>query len=829
MEADYSNLDDYPAPSGNTAPARTSADITIQETQTTGQRPTTTQQKPAAVETNVRRKNPLSKFSSWTYGLTLYMLSPEAKNYYVAIGTLPPSSNFASYAIVAQSGGINLQEPRGLTQSGIPGPGQPGLDFYIEDLALTTTLLGADGSKTATISYDFTFKIIEPTGFTFLTRLRNLTEYMNQNSQIVKGSNKDVNPTLYQQFYMIGVKFYGYDVDGNMLDTSKVPDSENVMNDPYAIYQRLFPLTIHKADTTINGRNTVYNISATIADERVGFGSVHGTIKNQTTLEGITVAQVLGNKNTPTNKSLIGYLNATQGDLKDQKNQEKVCTYDLTWVNNSVFDSTKIANGYLVTDADWTREVSPMMKSVNTPKDATVKISTQAQTSNSKSKQINIAAGQPITGIIDQIIVQSSYVVETLTKEVNSRVEAITKDNSTNKNFQWYSIKPLVSITGRDELRRDWVYNINYEIIPYEVPYVKSNYVNKRSLYRGPVKLYEYTLTGGNSEVINFEMSYNNLFFVAQPTTTSKDASGASKTVSSATPQQPTSAENSNKNNTETNRAKRIAQSVRANLYSVGDAATATIKIMGDPDFLMDSIGFSSVAKSFTKFHSDNYSINPYGGQIFCEIVFKLGEDYKQNGLLDVDLAQTIAFYPLEKTEIINNQGLIYKIQKVHSTFSKGKFEQTLDLFMVPDVELMKPSDEAVREQAENQRQSGRANLRALENESLEETRNEEVRTNSVASIREIDNRIAASQNTSQQARTTAPPTRNTPAAQSALDDSNPSAGSRAINDDYFVGSSTVPQASYVSTPTDIDLTAPAPSTIEQARVGESTPYEGKL
>jgi hypothetical protein len=288
-------------------------------------------------------------------------------------------------------------------------------------------------------------------------------------------------------------------------------------------------------------------------------------------------------------------------------------------------------------------------------------------------------------------------VVDTLTKQVNERIESQTKDNPTNK-FAWYSIKPITRVIGRDSERKDWVYNITYEIAPYEVPYIKNPYVTSRSKYYGPVKAYEYTLTGRNTEVINFEMTYNTNFYTQVPATTTPDNSASNtQSVSPTTPRGITSAVAGNSTSGSINNGSIIADSVRANLYSLGDTALATIKIMGDPDYLMETIGTKSLQGSLSKFIGPNNSINPYGGQIFIEIIFKVAEDYRENGLLDVDEGQSILFYPLDQQSAIRNQGYIYKVNSVTHTFSRGKFEQTLDLYMVPITDLYTADSEQQR------------------------------------------------------------------------------------------------------------------------------------
>lgn len=682
-----------------------------------GQRSTSTTTPNNPTATNLRRWNPLSRLSSYTYSLTLYMLSPEAANAFGATGKLPEDQSSAPYYIVAQSGGINNDaEPRGLTvnSGGIPGPGKPGLDFYIDDLTFDIYMMAADGQRTATAATQFTYKIIEQYGFTFLTRLSELSKYINDNSPLIQSGNINSRPNLYQQHYMIGIKFYGYDVNGNVVQSSTIPDSTKSLNDSYALYERLFPLSGNKVNFKITGRTTEYFFESTIQSEQAALGTKRGIIPSPGNLTGQTVGEILGNKDENNKNSLIGWLNSKQTDTKNNKNIEQEQWYDIVWVNNQWFDSNKIKNSAIITTRDYAKETTPMSGANNT-QEVNVAKSQRAVSIDTQSKTINIPGGMSIVNVIDQIIVKSKYVVDTLLKEVDQRIESKTDDNEKSK-IAWYSIKPITTIRGRDNLTKDWIYNITYEISPYEIPYIKSQYVTNKSKYYGAVKKYSYTLTGENTEVINYEMDYNNLYYVITPSTTSLDDSSENKNPSNPTPRATQAAADSNSTIGSLNRGNLIAETVRANLYSIGDQALATIKIIGDPDFLMETIGSTAQNDTPSKFYGQNFVINPYGGQIFIEIVFKMAEDYKNNGLLDVDINQTIAFYPKEARDQLNIEGVIYKIRKVVSTFSRGKFEQVLDLVIVPYSELLGDSSDTAAQR-------------------------EYVKNNPVQAIRQIDNR----------------------------------------------------------------------------------------
>lgn len=159
-------------------------------------------------------------------------------------------------------------------------------------------------------------------------------------------------------------------------------------------------------------------------------------------------------------------------------------------------------------------------------------------------------------------------------------------------------------------------------------------------------------------------------------------------------PTSPVGPVDSNKTSGQLNRASAVVENVRANLYSIADQAIASIRVLGDPDFLMDSVGSKIQSDTFSQFYGKNNSVNPYGGQVFVEIIFRVAEDYK-NGLLDVNPNETILFYDKKQQDLLNARGTIYKINSVDSTFRQGKFEQVFDMIIV-DPSLLLPSTPSV-------------------------------------------------------------------------------------------------------------------------------------
>lgn len=662
----------------NSAPAdfnHPATSVGPNQTGTSGQKQTKTSSINNPIATRLRLKNPLSNFSSYTYNLTFYIVTPECANFFAVNGKLPPNG----WYIIARSGGMDsMKDPRALTMDpgGALGPGIPGLDFYIDDLTFDIYMLGADGQKTATAATQFNFKVTEPLGYTFLTKLAKASKQINKITSLL-GVPESKHPNLYQQNYMMSVKFYGYDSEGNIIESSKVPDNTSVvMGDKFAVFERVFPLIISKCTFKLDGRSTVYNFEAYINNMQSAFGAKRGKIPTASTIEGTTVKEII-------DEGLIPQLNEFQQKAKENKNIEVPIVYEVDWSL-----APEIAKSPMVTNEEIDK-TSVAGSTATGVAESNVGESQKSNVYNKPKKIVQFAPGTMIVHAIDQIIVKSAYVVERLFKENNPKVEVETQPNPSGV-LEWYSVNPVCEVIKRDAITNDWAYKITYQIIPYKIPYIRSQYVAGKSKYYGPVKEYQFLLTGLNTEVINFEMDYNNSFYVVVTNTTTVDDAAKSANQGLVTPAQLGSV-NSAATSGSINNKDSIAENVRANLYSVADQAQATIKILGDPDFLMDQIGSKVVIiPEQSRFYSKNLSINPYGGQVFVEIIFDIAEDYKEDtGLLDVDPNQTIAFYPLEQQNVVGSKGLIYKIKKVKSTFSRGKFEQVLEMIMVPSVELI--------------------------------------------------------------------------------------------------------------------------------------------
>jgi len=671
----------------------------------------------SAVKSRLRTDNPLSKFSSYTYQISLYMLTPEAINNFYTTGTLV-NSGASQYLVVAQSGGINsATESRALTNTGELGPNQQGLDYYLDNLQIEQYMLSGDGKKTATVASTFNFKVIEPAGFSFLSKLAVASQKLNTVSDIIK-KNLNQMPTLYQQNYVVGIRFFGYDQQGNLVKLNTGNPGDQTGNARYGLYERYFPLLITAINFKLTGRTTEYQVESVVLGEQIAYGLKRGNITAPIELEGSTVNDLISQDSKT---GLFSVLNQQQINFKNGDRINVPITYSVEWLSKEI-PTAKVSNLREINLAN-----TPMAPTTTTTQ-GTVKtsISPDANKANIDSRKVAFNPGQSIISILDQIIANSDYVNRALIKTNNERLEVNTDPGlQDNIELKWYAINPIITIKERDSKTNDWAYNITYQISEYEIPYIRTQYKTRKSKYYGACKEYNYWFTGKNTEVLSYEQTYNNLFYTIAPISTNKDDSSSNDRQGITNPTYPGSPDISPASATKTRRGTLIGDAVRATLYSIADQAEATIKIIGDPDFLMQNVGtrldtdtqgttsrpqFES--GQFSKLYGKDAVINPYGGQQFIEIIFHTAEDYdNKTGLMDLDKNKKILFYGTEEVQnIIGAKGIVYKIIKVNSTFNRGQFIQELGLILVTPGELLADnttsvpkSDDSYRE-AENRR-----------------------------------------------------------------------------------------------------------------------------
>lgn len=685
--------------------------------------------KPATNKPGRRTQNPLANFSSYTYQISLYMITPDAYDAFIQTGrkdinainnivpgantpeattaedareqrfsnasnrgntTSPPAPSSANASstqytngvyLIAQSGGINNN-----TQKRAPGFD---LDYYIDDLSITQAINGKD-TLSATNVTDIRFTITEPYGFSFITKLRNAATEL---SKVSRSKNfKDIkNPS--RQFFMLGIRFLGYDKDGYLIDPTKIPSSDgDPQGNAFGLYERFYDIFITGMKFRIDGKAVIYNITAANVATGAAFGTKRGFVDTGASISGATVYDALmggsaaepkpgeSASTTPPQSGTIGLLaklNKDQQTLLKNKSIEIANEWDVVFLGVA---DLLIKKASIVDKAVLDKRVWAMTNNVNKSSDSNVATGENSKPNNDV-RQITFTKGGSILQCVNQIILQSDYLLNALktaylsTEESTEQGKYPEQKNPQEVKIQWYTMHAEVKNLGWDNLQQDFAYKTTFTIQPYETPVVVAPYVKPGAKYYGPHKRYEYWFTGKNSEILSYEQQMDNTFF--NVAVSAKDNTSGNNTGTSTRANK----ESGQPDQGSLGMGLQAQNAYMTSLYDPGTYATAKIKVLGDPDFLMQPAP-SSINSFYDQFYgTDGYTINPNGGQVFIEINFKEPRDYQNStGLLSIN--QSIYFweYPaaIQKQLDARGGGVSYMVRTVVSTFSKGKFEQEL-------------------------------------------------------------------------------------------------------------------------------------------------------
>jgi len=657
-----------------------------------------TQQVAPVSQPGKRLRNPLGEFPTYTYQLSLYMITPDAYEAFVASGrtkvdafnTMTAGTGAGGAFLIAQSGGIN-----NTTSKRMPGFE---FDYGIDNLQITQAINTKATQDSNMSSYQFAFQITEPYGFSFVTNIKDanatISEYM--------GGKNNVPENGAKQFFILGIRFFGYNVAGvpaKPTDTMSYNGTEagqpnktgaiDPLSQSGAIFEHFYDLTITSIKFKLDGKMTVYSVEAVNSGQQAGFSVKRGMINYDTPITGTSVAEILD--------KLMVKMNTEQVTLSDQKKIKNPNQYEIVWMPGT----QQIIDATVISPADKDKSKSPGSGATSTQGvTAATEIQNQAA-STGTAQTITFNHDTSILAAINQVIAQSSYLEDALKVVYTTSLEtpAATKsppevDNTQQKKVSWYSCTAQIKKITWDDIVNDWAYTIAYIIQKYETPIVDSSLVKSGQFYPGPHKRYDYWYTGKNSEVLHYEQTFDNLFFnvALNPSEGSSDGTGGSNPPAAG--QTNTSSGNNTANNPtntaivpgkftsqprmgKTGLGMEAQNNYTTSLYDPGSFAEASISILGDPDYLAQEPTFSESVLYDKVYGTDGYSVNPGGGQVFIEIDFKEAVDYtSQTGTLNINNSIQFWKYP----ENISNKikGVSYMLTECVSKFRNGAFTQDL-------------------------------------------------------------------------------------------------------------------------------------------------------
>lgn len=644
--------------------------------------------------------NVLDQYSSYTYTLSLYLLSPQEFANLRETGIPSNSSN-----LLLQSGGAQL----GQRNQEMP------LDFYIDNLRLTTLPQGKStgGANSAT---ELSFDIIEPSGVTFLERLAQATrQHVKNNGQLSQTNNYAA------QMYALGIKFYGYDSNGELVRVSGSVDSSGSTEQPGVLVQKFIPFRFKGISFRLSGRLATYSCTAVAVKDYAPPSQTRGIIPYNIELTSISLKELLG-----VNLAFAGRTNnseADRGQFSDpeipgvtipgssaaRESARPVATSSAVSTAGAI--ASRNLGGALLspvsTPSEAVEPVLPPSQSSAPPKasaaprtlvrgltaalneiqaelvrngtyqypdvyeiilnenilrEATLQPSeagaglrsvpmTAAQTAgaqklgikqavNRDSKNVSAVAGMSIVQFLDQVVRNSSYIFDQQIKEYkkDSLGKWITQPRSTGATaFAWYRI-------GMDAVPIKNQYDEKRGDYAYRISYSITPYqINENrsgwfpgSKFNGTHKKYEYWFTGLNTQIIDYEQKYDFLYYITTNGGQLTPVTSDYREYSQYAFQA---------------RAPEASQGASgplfdpsalaaSSLYSPGDTSQIRLNIMGDPAWIQQGeilTGIKEYDETFYGAFLPDGTINYDSRQILFEVTFNTAGDYDINtGLMDV-------------------------------------------------------------------------------------------------------------------------------------------------------------------------------------------------
>jgi len=710
-------------------PGPTEANVPVETKQTESTRKTID----AAPKLEIRQ-NPLHKYATYTYGISLYILTPADIN---QISTTPelwvPGAGGVKTCLIS-SGGKN---------SGVYSRNDNFKDdFYFDSLSMTT-VIGLNNRSKSSNAIEIAFNVVEPYGMSLLDR-------------IIATANEIKAPNFKAMPYLLEIDFYGYDDTGK---ASKLDDQ-----------RKRIPIQIIELKIKVNTKGSEYAIKAVPWNHQALSQSAVSTPIN-VEVAASTVAEFFANNgedHESITKQELAKLNAKDNNQRIEKETKDLSGSQTTGtgpvgggrgnVNPTPVDPDKSArtpeqskslndnqaivakafsvksfcggiNGWftdliakrLRVHADVINVEFHGSKEVPVEKIRDAKITVPAKRDISRSAApatgtnttnsarafsdataFPVSAGTSIPQVIDMVMRNSSYVTDQISDPKDTK--PIELAEKLKKPLYWYKVVPSVEVLGYDYAINKFATKTTYHIIPYIV--YDSKHPNGPTLApSGAVKEYSYTYTGKNLDVLDLQIDFDTLFYTAVTAGSAKwqadliqkakqeldDAQNAAKSSSEAAAQlvnrqlrlvssQP---QQQGLGGQQGSAEQILAADIQKSQYSNsrGDMLNLKLKITGDPELIKQDDVYTNPLQGGYADQMSN-SIIPQGGSIPMDN----GEVVAQvNFRTIVDMDETTG---LPRQNSLSDKSVFsgkYRMLTVANTFQGGKFEQVIDMVRLPE------------------------------------------------------------------------------------------------------------------------------------------------
>jgi len=304
---------------------------------------------------------------------------------------------------------------------------------------------------------------------------------------------------------------------------------------------------------------------------------------------------------------------------------------------------------------------------------------------------IRFNAGSSILDCLNTLLISSKYItdqIEKFEKKVKNIVEMANSigtgasDNVGVKEaikqlrypFLWFTITPVTTLLGYDNIREKYAAKYQYLITPYIIDNAKIMNVPNQYPELRVIKKYDYILTGKNTEILTFDLDFKTVFLTYAQTNkdTKQQGTGASSPADTDTSPQNTysvvnsgtiisaghftsASPNSPKTLVSTGdqtHVKNSAADVASTIYAPAEMLSINLNVNGDPDYIRQDGIFLLAASGNTlePYHYESTG-SPAGimfnsGEIYMELNFLIPRDLDQSSgtIVKLDLTDKVQY-----------------------------------------------------------------------------------------------------------------------------------------------------------------------------------------
>ena len=441
----------------------------------------------------VVRPNVLHSYSSYTYHLELFALTTEDYNSFINNPEFTIEGK--KDRLLIKSGGGNYDDRNRHFH----------LDYFIDNLQISS-VISPSGDNIGSTNTEVSFEIHEPYGMTLLNAL-------------VLAAGELGSYNYIDQPYMLKISFKGYDSKNKLIEESTK-----------GLSTRYIPIRFTNFTFGVGNTGTTYNVEA-VPYHSIGISSHKGTIPANIQIEATTVGEFFVKQlKTVTNKviepvtdfderievqelenvqgGLTGYLNNLEDDHVRQKLKKVADVYAFEMPEE--IGNSQIMLNELVDIAKTKNEKDP-------EKIANQQLNIPDSFEFDKEKQsFAIRAGTPVIKVIHSILRTSGYMLDQVQKFDLKRdeKEAQGYEENRKKPIQFYRIVPRVELRSDefDTIRNCWAKKITFVIKQYDM--TGKDYENLgQAQIQDYIKSYRYLYTGENTDILNFDISFNAAYF----------------------------------------------------------------------------------------------------------------------------------------------------------------------------------------------------------------------------------------------------------------------------------------------------------------------------